>query len=129
MARKNRRRHGKPDPLQVQLSVRLKLHPSATLHPSVIQEAIDYKIETGEDPIGMEVRIVKWRNPARLTAEKRRWQVDTQEEMWRSLGNALRGADVEIKAPRKTKSGKMGNKTVRDRQSDRKRGPYHARSR
>ncbi len=58
------RRKSRHSAIQFQISVRVKAPKNGRpLSEAVIREAIDYRIENGEDPPGIEVMLVSWTHP------------------------------------------------------------------
>jgi hypothetical protein len=55
----------KGDPLDFQISVKVKLPRGFKLSAKVLTQAIRYRIEKGRSPRGMQLKIIRWRNPAR----------------------------------------------------------------
>lgn len=86
------------DPLQVQISVRVKV-PKGTkpkqLTASLINEAIAYRIENGYDHPKIESKIVRWRNPTR-PGGKGSWRQGNQSDAWATLGKWLRRSNVDV---------------------------------
>jgi|SRR5215831_9474826 len=62
MARKN---HGKPDPLQIQVAIKIRHKKGARIHPRVLQQIIERAVNGEELPPGVEFNGIYWRNPAR----------------------------------------------------------------
>lgn len=89
----------KRDPLQVQISVTLRMprvrgklvKPTARL----INEAIAYRIRHGHDHPSAKTRIIRWRNPARR-GPGARWRQGNQSDAWASLANPLGQAIVDV---------------------------------
>lgn len=59
------RKHGRPDPLQVQVALRLKTRPGQKVSPRVLQQIIDRIVNDEPLPPTVEVRGIFWRNPNR----------------------------------------------------------------
>jgi|SRR5271157_4568646 len=59
------RKHGKPDPLQVQIALRLRTKPGQKVHPRVLQQILDKIVNNESLPPTVEVRGIFWRNPNR----------------------------------------------------------------
>lgn len=82
---------GKPDPLEVQISVTLRLPrdvaPTA-ITAALVDELIAYRIEHGHDHPRAKTRIITWRNPNRRGAGAR-WRTGNQDDAWETLGRAL----------------------------------------
>src|SRR5262245_42780964 len=78
------------DPLQMQVSARIA-RTGKKIGGNLIREAIQYRLDHGEDPPGIELKIVQWRNPGRKSAALRAWRTGSQDAAWSTLGNALRG--------------------------------------
>jgi hypothetical protein len=79
------------DPLQIQISAHVKIPRGRRITANVIRQAIEYRLDHGENPPGIELEIVQWRNPGRKSAALRAWRSGSQEAAWGTLGNALRG--------------------------------------
>lgn len=98
---KRRHRKSSRDPLQVQISVRLKMprrrgkptKPTATL----TQQAIQYRIKHGHDHPMATTKIIRWRNPARRGALAS-WRQGNQSDAWDTLANALSETIVDVVA-------------------------------
>lgn len=56
----------KGDPLDFQISAKVKIPKGRTITANVLTEAIRYRIKTGRSPRGIQLRIIRWRNPARI---------------------------------------------------------------
>jgi hypothetical protein len=57
--------HGRPDSLQVQVSLRIRVPRGVTVNPKVLPKIIDALVHHEELPPNVEVRGVFWRNPQR----------------------------------------------------------------
>jgi hypothetical protein len=58
-------KRGKPDPLQVQVALRIKAPPGVAIKPQVLQQIIDRMVNNEPLPPTVEVRGIFWRNPNR----------------------------------------------------------------
>lgn len=82
---------GRPDPLEVQVSITLRLPkhiPEHAITAALVDELIAYRIEHGRDHPRAKTRIIQWRNPARR-GSFRRWRTGNQADAWATLGRAL----------------------------------------
>ncbi len=89
---------GKPDPLEVQVSIKLRLPkhvPQTAITAALVDEVIAYRIEHGKDHPRAKTRIIQWRNPGRR-GSFRRWRTGNQEDAWETLGRALRSGGLSI---------------------------------
>lgn len=59
------RKHGKPDLLQVQVALKLRVPKGTKVHPKVLQQIIDRAVNGEELPPNVEFRGIFWRNPNR----------------------------------------------------------------
>jgi len=105
--------HGRPDPLQVQVAVKIKAPPNTKIHPKVLQQILD-RMANGESlPESVTVRGIFWRNPNRR-GELSYWRYhegadlsaaptsaplesgprESLQRAYESLGNALRSATI-----------------------------------
>lgn len=88
-------RESSRDPLQIQISA----HVQAPIVGGHVREitgdelraAIAYRLDTGESPRGIDLRIVQWRNPGRQRADLRAWRTGDQQSAWETLKRALYG--------------------------------------
>lgn len=87
------------DPLQVQISVRLKLPRGVKPTAALVNEAVRYRIENDEDHPFAKTRIIRWRNPAR-GGKKSKWRKGNQDDAWTTLAPWLRFADITTFSPR-----------------------------
>jgi|SRR5579863_3585260 len=120
MAAKRKRKRGKTksfrmkiahpggDLVSIQVSARLKRVPKGMrITKALLADMVRRKAETsggywngnrvvgaaeGIDPPGIELRIVRWKNPDRKTAAGRAWRTGKQADAWGSLRHALTGA-------------------------------------
>jgi len=83
-----------PGAIEIQISATVHQPAGTTIGRDVIRQAIDYKIENGEDPPGIELRIVRWRHK-----RDGDW-TDSQEEQreWQKFGRLLHHARVQVRA-------------------------------
>ena len=106
------------DPLDFQISARVKLPKGRTISARVLAEAIRYRIDNGRNPKGIQLKIIRWRNPARITTSTD-WRypedqavkdnaeamgygppISPQQAAWRTLSSALVSvqiASIEIR--------------------------------
>lgn len=56
----------KGDPLDFQISARVKVPKGRTITANVLTEAIRYRIKNGRSPRGIQLKIIRWRNPDRI---------------------------------------------------------------
>jgi len=80
------------DPLQVQINWRVARGVLPGFEPDAdfLRQAVAYRLENGQNPPGVELRIVSWRNPGRQSAALRAPRTGSQTAAWATLGNALR---------------------------------------
>lgn len=101
------------DPLRIQVSVRLKqpIDPRTgepiPLSPDVIQEAIRYRVENGQDHPRVTTRIVRWKNPSRAGSLSR-WRQGNQADAWGTLGKWLGHARVDVVSVRRRARARKG---------------------
>jgi hypothetical protein len=89
---------GKPDPLEVQVSIKLRLPkhvPESAVTAALVDEFVLYRIQHGKDHPRAKTRIIQWRNPARR-GSFRRWRTGNQEDAWDTLGRALGAGGLSI---------------------------------
>jgi hypothetical protein len=89
------------DPLSVQITVRCKLPKGSRpeqLTASLIDEAIKYRIENGEDHPAFVCKIVRWKNPARK-GKNAGWRQGNQADAWTTLGPQLKDTNVAVITP------------------------------
>jgi hypothetical protein len=55
----------RPDPLQIQIALKIKAPKGAKIHPRVLQQIIDKAVNGETLPPNVEFRGIFWRNPAR----------------------------------------------------------------
>lgn len=91
------------DPLQVQVSVRLKLPRAVKALPAkerralqrkLTQEAINYRLTHDRDHKYATTKIIRWRNPGRK-GQLSRWRQGNQADAWATLKQWLRFATVD----------------------------------
>lgn len=58
-------KRGRPDPLQIQVALKIKAPPGTKIHPHVLQEIIDRAVNGEKLPPNVEFRGIFWRNPNR----------------------------------------------------------------
>lgn len=83
------------DPLQVQISVRLRLPAGVKPTTARTQAAINYRLEHGYDHANATTKIIRWRNPSR-PGQLSRWRQGNQEDAWATLGQWLRFSSVDV---------------------------------
>jgi hypothetical protein len=90
--------HGKPDPLEVQVSIKLRVPkhiPQTAITAALADEIVRYRIEHGKDHPRAKTRIIQWRNPGRR-GSFRRWRTGNQEDAWATLGRALGAGGLSV---------------------------------
>lgn len=101
-ARYGTKRPTSRDPLQIQISVQARM-PKGTrpeqLTAALIDEAIKYRIENGEDHPRFKTRIIRWKNPTRK-GKHASWRQGNQADAWGTLGKWIKHARVETVAVR-----------------------------
>jgi len=88
----------RPDPLEIQISVKLKLPKHVdpkTVPASLIDEVVRYRVEHGHDHPRAQTRIIRWLNPSRK-GRKGQWRTGNQADAWESLGPALKEGRIRI---------------------------------
>ena len=93
---------GKPDPLEVQVSIKLRFPKQikeSQVTAALADEIVRYRIEHGRDHPRAKTRIIQWRNPARR-GSFRRWRSGNQEDAWATLGRALQAGGLSIRVAR-----------------------------
>lgn len=65
MKRMRRRKHSKPDPLSVQVSIKARVPKGTKPGKRLLNEAFLQWVKTGDLPRGWEIRGIFWRNGAR----------------------------------------------------------------
>ena len=85
------------DPVTVQISVKLKKPKGAKLAPEVLQQAVDYWAKHGESPRGMDVQVIRWRNPER-SGKKGGWRYAStkNERQCKLIRRMLRGTSARV---------------------------------
>ena len=102
------------DPLDVQLSVKLRVPKGRKISRKLIIQAIKFRAAHGRDPQGFTIKIARWRNPGRVNLVDRQWRgmkgrkggAESQTERFDTLGRALRGSRMvyKISSSRKTRT-------------------------
>lgn len=64
----------KGDPLDFQISARMRVPKGHTVAAPVLTGAIRHRLETGHNPPGIKLRIIAWRNPDRSDEELAKWR-------------------------------------------------------
>lgn len=77
------------DPLNVQLTAKFRLPTGESPSKKMVLDAYKFRIANGFDLPGVTTTIVRWRNPARKTADKRAWRQGDQDAAWNTLKNAI----------------------------------------
>lgn len=106
-------RHPGGDLVSIQIAARLKRVPKglritkALLADMVRKKAAasdgfwdGHKVagaHEGADPPGIELRIIRWRNPSRKRSSDRSWRSGSQADAWGSLRNPLAAAAIAIR--------------------------------
>ena len=62
---------------------------------SLIDEAIKYRIENGEDHPRFQTRIIRWKNPTRKGAHGN-WRQGNQADAWGTLAKWIQHANVDV---------------------------------
>jgi hypothetical protein len=68
------KRGKKGDPLDFQISARMRIPKGYTVAAPVLTDAIRHRLETGRNPKGIQLRIIAWRNPDRADPELAKWR-------------------------------------------------------
>lgn len=89
------KRPSSDDPLAVQISVRLQLPRGRKPSRKLVQQAIDYRIEHGEDHPFAETKIIRWRNPSRK-GKLASWRQGNQSDAWATLAKFIRHTNVSV---------------------------------
>lgn len=77
MARnKKSKTHGKPDPVRVQVSIRVPDVPGVKgrITSAFLRKAVLQFVETGSAPRGITIDAIDWINPVRKNPELARWK-------------------------------------------------------
>lgn len=83
---------GSGDALRVQIGVRLRIPRGMQPTNALLNEAIAYRVENGEDHPLFRTRIIRWQNPNRRRPELRQWRQGNQADAWATLGRAILAA-------------------------------------
>lgn len=85
-------RKGKSDSLRVQIGIKATL--PAGMEPSnrLLYEAIQYRLDHGDDHPNFKTKIIRWQNPGRKRGELRQWRQGNQDDAWATLGPAISAA-------------------------------------
>ncbi len=106
--------HPGGDLVSIQISARLKRVPKGLrITKRLLADMVRRKAETsagfwdgkssvtgareGIDPKGIELKIIRWRNPGRNRAGLRGWRSGSQADAWGSLRNPLSAAAFSIR--------------------------------
>lgn len=84
-------KRGRPDPLQVQIALRIKAPKGSTISPRVLNQIIDKMVNNEPLPPTIEVRGVFWRNPNRR-GSLAYWRYHYNAD-FTGLKNATKGLD------------------------------------
>lgn len=100
--------HPGGDLVSIQISARLKRIPKGMkITKALLADMVRRKADTsygywdgkkvvgaseGDDPSGIELKIVRWRNPNRKQASDRAWRTGSQAHAWGSLRQAISAA-------------------------------------
>lgn len=95
MAKRTREFGSSRDPLQVQISVRLRLPRGVKPTTARTRAAINHRIKYGHDHPNAQTRIIRWRNPGRKGAGSQ-WRQGNQADAWGTLAQWLKFADVDL---------------------------------
>lgn len=70
--------------------IRVRFHKGG-ISPTteLVNEAIRYRIENGEDFPDVTTKILRWRNPGRRRGEDRAWRQGNQDDAWETLGAVI----------------------------------------
>lgn len=93
--------HGSGDLVSIQISAKLKRVPKGLkITKQLLADLVRHKALTssgqwdgrnvigareGDDPPGIELKIIRWRNPGRKSSSDRGWREGPQAEAWGSL--------------------------------------------
>ena len=80
------------DALRVQIGVRLRVPTGFEPSNALLNEAIAYRVEHGEDHPLFRTSIIRWQNPNRARPELRQWRQGNQADAWATLGPAIAAA-------------------------------------
>lgn len=105
--------HPGGDLVSIQVSARLKRVPKGMkITKALLADMVRRKAETsggywdgrrvvgaseGKNPPGIELKIIRWKNPDRKNASDRNWRSGTQADAWGSLRNPLSAAASAIR--------------------------------
>lgn len=101
-----KRRRSSRDPLQVQIAVRGRLPRGRRLTKTFLRDAIRHKAATGEDLPGLDINIVRWRNPGRKNTSLRDWRTGDQADAWATLRRPLQRITVGAFSIRRRQRGR-----------------------
>jgi hypothetical protein len=77
------------NPAQIQISARAQVPIGRVITKNIIAQAIEYRLDTGQDPPGIELEIVSWRG-------KEASGQYSQDELWRRFGPLLRASKFQV---------------------------------
>jgi hypothetical protein len=85
------------DPVSVQIGIKAQVPRGYRLSPQFMEKVVHNWAETGETPVGIEVNVIKWRNPARKGA-KGGWRSATtkNERQCKLIRRLLRGTSARL---------------------------------
>jgi hypothetical protein len=96
MPRKYRAKRGSSrDPLEIQISVRMRLPKGTAPSQSLAHEFIQYRIDNGEDHPRATTKIVRWKNPSRKGTAGN-WRQGNQSDAWATLGKFLSDRNTRL---------------------------------
>jgi hypothetical protein len=94
-----RRRSRKRSAIEIQISATVEAPKNGrALSKDVIREAIQYRVENGENPPGIELNIVSWKHGDR---EK---DANDSDEEWAQFGRFLQGSSIIVHTITKVRS-------------------------
>jgi len=84
--------------IEIQLSAHVLAPTRVVWTKDLLQQAIAHRIDTGEDPSGITLRIVRWRHGANLP-----WKGEDEdnEHAWKTFGRLLQFASVDVHTVRR----------------------------
>lgn len=101
---KRKKRTRTPDPVEVQLSIKVrrrvnKRGKALRITKDLIDDAVMYWAEEGESPDGFDISVVRWRNPARKNPALRQWRTALTDDQKNCdlIRRMLRSGRVKIK--------------------------------
>lgn len=100
------------DPVALQFSIKIRKPKNVKITRALLREMVIHKARTsegyydpksrsvigakeGQNPSGVEIKLVRWRNPDRKAGPNSKWNSHgTQAEAWGSLRHAIEGARI-----------------------------------